>query len=84
MLGSGKLSLTVNSLTRRKSMHRRIELSRLRTTTICELQSEIKERMILSSIILYNSSLTSCLRDRGIRLIFCFTGNAFPVLSDAE
>jgi hypothetical protein len=66
-VGSGKLSLTVNSLTRRNSMHRRIELSRLRTTTICELQDEIEGRIILSSIILCNSSLISCLRDRGIR-----------------
>jgi hypothetical protein len=33
--------------------------------------------MILSSIILCNSSLISCLRDRGIRLIFWLTGNAF-------
>ena len=60
-------------------MHRRIELSRLRTTTIGELQGEIEGRMILSSIILCNSLLTSCLRDRGIRLGFCFTGNVFPV-----
>jgi hypothetical protein len=54
-------------------------LSRLRTTTICELQGEIEGRMISLSIILCNSSLTSCLTDSGIRLGFYFTGNAFPV-----